>query len=61
MIFFELLVDRPAFPESLHPYRIAFRVAESERPEISDSVPSPTRALIEDFWAPDRDDPPTDV
>jgi hypothetical protein len=58
VILFELLARRPAFPEGLHPYQLAFRVIEGDRPEIPDSVAPPARALIADCWAQDPDERP---
>jgi hypothetical protein len=60
LILFEILIGRPAFPESLNPLQIAFAVAiDNARPEIPDSVLRPARELIADCWEADADDRPT--
>jgi serine/threonine protein kinase len=57
LILFELLVGRPAFPESLNAAQIGFSVViKDERPEIPDSVLPRPQALIEDCWAANPDD-----
>jgi hypothetical protein len=60
LILFEILAGRPAFKESLTRLQIARMVAiEGAPPEIPGSVLAPARAMIEDCWADDPDDPPT--
>jgi serine/threonine protein kinase len=60
LILFEILADRPAFPESWKLCQIGFAIAiKDARPEIPDSVIAPARAMIEDCWAADLDDRPT--
>jgi serine/threonine protein kinase len=60
LILFEIVVGRPAFPESLKQLQIVFMIAiEGARPEIPDSVLPPARELIADCWEADPDDRPT--
>jgi hypothetical protein len=48
LILFEILAGQPAFPESLSPRQVAFKITiEGVRPEIPDSVPAAARALID--------------
>jgi TPR repeat protein len=60
VLFAEILGGRPALPEALSRWQIAFAVSvDGARPEIPESAPPPARALIEDCWAADPDDRPT--
>jgi hypothetical protein len=57
VIAYELLVGKPAFPESLSWEQLCFIVcAKGGRPEIPAFVLPTARALIEDCWADDPDD-----
>jgi serine/threonine protein kinase len=59
LILFEIVVGRPAFPDAVSEWQIAFKVAiRGARPEIPDSVLPPAQELITACWEDGPDNRP---